>query len=213
MQKPKVILLDAVGTLFGVKGGVGEIYGSIAARHGVHPETKPLDRAFFASFADASPLAFPGVGRERIAELEFQWWYSIARSTFERAGYLERFSDFEAFFDDLYEYFATAEPWFVYDDVRPALQRWQDLGIELGIVSNFDSRIERVLESLELDRFFRTITISSITGAAKPDPKIFRVALEKHDCPVDRAWHIGDSRREDYEGAGAIGLRAFQIDR
>lgn len=213
MQKPKIILLDAVGTLFGVKGGVGAIYGAIAARHGVYPETEPLDRAFFASFADASPLAFPEIAPERVAELEFRWWYSIARSTFDRAGYLDKFSDFEAFFGDLYEYFATAEPWIVYDDVRPALQRWRELGIELGIVSNFDSRIERVLECLELDRFFRSITISSITGAAKPDPRIFRAALEKHDCPIDRAWHIGDSRREDYEGAKSAGIRAFLIER
>jgi putative hydrolase of the HAD superfamily len=213
MQRPQVIFLDAVGTLFGVKGGVGEIYRQIAARFGVEVSPDRLDRSFIESFRTSSPLAFPGIESDRVPELEFQWWHSLAYSTFESAGYLDQFSNFEAFFRNLYDYFATAEAWIVYGDVIPALQYWQDKGVELGIISNFDSRLHLVLQRLELDRFFQTITISSITGAAKPDPLIFQTALQKHDCPAERAWHIGDSRGEDYEGARALNIQAFLITR
>lgn len=40
MKKPKVIFLDAVGTLFGVKGSVGTVYSQIAQDFGVEVSPK-----------------------------------------------------------------------------------------------------------------------------------------------------------------------------
>jgi putative hydrolase of the HAD superfamily len=213
MQYPKVIFLDAVGTLFGIRGSVGTIYSAIAANFGVNVPCDRLNSAFFESFKAAPPLAFSQAQFEQIPKLEFSWWQAVSRSTFARAEAMEQFSDFSAFFRELYVYFATAKPWYVYEDVLPALNRWQQAGIELGIISNFDSRIYQVLEALELRDFFDTITISSITGAAKPNPEIFTVALKKHDCLSQEAWHIGDSLGEDYEGAKTAGIRPFLIQR
>ncbi|NCR40330.1 MAG: HAD-IA family hydrolase [Microcystis aeruginosa W13-11] len=213
MQKPQVIFLDAVGTLFGVKGSVGGIYSQIAADFGVEVVAESLEQSFSAIFPTSPPLAFPDVELAQIPELEYRWWRSLTGAVFNNLGYLERFSDFEAFFGELYHHFATAEPWVLYEDVIPALRLWQIQGIELGIISNFDSRIYQVLAELGLEYFFRSITISSQTGAAKPDPEIFQIALEKHDCSPAQAWHIGDSKKEDYQGAKALGMEAFLIKR
>ena len=46
MKKPKVIFVDAVGTLFGVKGSVGEIYRQIAQEFGVEVSAQILDENF-----------------------------------------------------------------------------------------------------------------------------------------------------------------------
>jgi putative hydrolase of the HAD superfamily len=213
MQKPQVIFLDAVGTLFGVKGSVGAIYSQIAADFGVKVAPESLEQSFLDIFPTASPLAFPNVEPAEIAELEYQWWRSLTGSVFNNLGYLEQFPDFEAFFRQLYDYFATAAAWVVYEDVIPALRLWQIQGIELGIISNFDSRIYPVLAQLGLEYFFRSVTISSSTGAAKPNPEIFQIALQKHDCLPARAWHIGDSKKEDYQGAKSLGIEAFLIKR
>lgn len=213
MQRPQVIFLDAVGTLFGVKGSVGQAYGEIAQKFGVYVSAKTINQAFLQSFKAASPPVFPTTQLEKIPEAEFQWWEAIARSTFHKIGVVDQFSDFSAFFAELYYYFATEKPWFVYPDVYPALEQWQSLGVELGIVSNFDSRIYSVLQFLDLEPFFTSITISTEVGAAKPDAKIFAAALAKHNCVPEFAWHIGDSRREDYDGATTAGLNAFLIDR
>lgn len=213
MEQPKVIFLDAVGTLFGVRGSVGEVYRDIAQQAGIEVSALSLDSAFAQSFKAANPLAFTGVAPDQIPELEYQWWRAIARATFAQAGVLEQFSDFSAFFTQLYHHFASAEPWFVYPDVLRALTTWQQKGIQLGIISNFDSRICKVLEQLELKDFFSSITISSIVGAAKPDSKIFLSALQKHHCIGRQAWHIGDSLKEDYYGAKTVGIRAFLIER
>lgn len=213
MKQPKVIFLDAVGTLFGVRGSVGEAYSAIASKFGVSASPTALNDAFFQAFSTAEPLVFPQTDPEEIPQCEFEWWRLIALRTFQNVGVLNQFEDFTDFFDQLYNYFATAQPWFIYPDVLPTLSAWQKAGIQLGIVSNFDSRINLVLKALKLDDFFKSVTISTQVGAAKPQPQIFAAALDKHDCNPQDAWHIGDSFKEDYEGAKAAGLRAILLDR
>ena len=85
--------------------------------------------------------------------------------------------------------------------------------IELGIISNFDTRIYEVLDSLELSQYFQTITISSLTGVAKPHPTIFLTALEKHHCVPENAWYIGDSIKEDYWGGKSVGMHCYWLNR
>lgn len=52
-----------------------------------------------------------------------------------------------------------------------------------------------------------------MTGAAKPNSKIFAPALEIYGCEPTHAWHIGDSLKDNYEGAKSIGIKDFLIDR
>ncbi len=211
--RPKVIFLDAVGTLVGVKGSVGEVYSQIAQEFGVNANPETLNETFLASFKASPPPIFPDVEPEDIPQNEFAWWREISRKTFADAGIVEQFPDFSAFFSELYIHFGTGEPWFVYPDVLEALKKWQKMGIELGIISNFDSRIYSVLQGLQLRDFFKSVTISTQVGVAKPNPKIFAIALEKHDCPPEAAWHIGDSIQEDYHAARTAGLRGIWINR
>jgi putative hydrolase of the HAD superfamily len=213
MQQPKVIFLDAVGTLFGVRGSVGEVYSAIAQRYGVQVPIDPLNQAFVQAFANTNPPVFPGCYPDEIPQCEFEWWRVIAQRTFQQVGVLHQFVDFDDFFDQLYNYFATAEPWFIYPDVLPALQAWQRIGIEMGIVSNFDSRLDYVLDALNLKEFFTSITVSTQAGVAKPDSRIFSIALQKHLCEPQEAWHIGDSFSQDFQGAKAAGIRAILLER
>lgn len=213
MQKPKVIFLDAVGTLFGVSGSVGEAYAKVAQQNGIAVDAEALNTAFFKHLKAADPMAFPDVEPTHIPYKEYAWWQAIAEKTFDEVGHRGQFENFESFFADLYAYFAGAEPWFVYPDAYHSLERWRAKDIELGIISNFDSRIYTVLDSLALADFFTTVTISTEVGAAKPDPKIFVAALEKHNCEPSAAWHVGDSYSEDYEGAQSAGLRGVWLRR
>lgn len=210
---PKVIYLDAFGTLFGVKGSVGELYSSLARTAQVNTDPQAVNRAFYQSFAASERLAFPDASREAIPELEYRWWKAIVSETFERVGALEKFEDFDTFYAGLYGYFETSAPWHIYPDTLRSLTRWQNLGISLGVISNFDSRLYRVLNVLGLATYFESVTISTEVGAAKPSAKIFQAALTKHHCLASEAWHIGDSEAEDYAGAQAVGMRAILIAR
>lgn len=212
-MQPQVIFLDAVGTLFGVRGSVGDIYAQLAQGHGVAADPATLDQAFFRAFRAATPMAFPHSDPAIVPAEEYAWWRVIAQQTFNSAGVLDHFADFDAYFADLYNHFATAEPWFLYPDTLASLQRWQKQGRQLGVISNFDSRLYAVLDALDLTAYFQSITISTEVGAAKPDPSIFAVALEKHGCFPEDAVHVGDSQREDFEGAKAAGLQAVWLQR
>lgn len=210
---PQVIFLDAVGTLFGIRGTVGEIYQAFAQRVGVTVDAVALNQAFITSFQAAPKPAFVNVDPAALGEYEFAWWQAIAAQSFERVGVLDQFADFSDFFVSLYDHFATAQPWFVYPDVVPALTYWRSQGIELGVLSNFDSRLYQVLKVLDLAPFFSSVTLSTEVGVAKPDPQIFQAALAKHPVAPGRAWHIGDSFTEDYRGARAAGLTGIWLKR
>lgn len=212
-DRPQVIFLDAVGTIFGVRESVGAVYSQIASQFGVKVEPQIADRAFHKSFTSAAPMTFPGESSEHIRQLEFEWWQNLAVKTFEAAGVFHQFSNFHLFFEALYEHFSTGKPWFVYPEVKPALQKWRNNEIALGVLSNFDSRLYPVLQALDLADFFTSITISTEVGAAKPNGQIFSIALEKHKCLPSDALHIGDSYTADYQGALAAGLKAVWLDR
>jgi putative hydrolase of the HAD superfamily len=212
-DRPKVIFFDAVGTLFGVKGSVGTAYAAIAADYGVIAAPQTLDWAFITAFKQAGTPAFPNTLPEDIPAKEYAWWRQVAIATFDQAGVLPLFDDFDEFFSTLFTHFATAAPWEVYPETYSTLEQLRSAAIPLGILSNFDSRIYSVLRSLDLASFFQSITISTEAGAAKPAPQIFQTALQKHRCQPAEAWHVGDSLSEDYRAATAIGMRGLWIDR
>ena len=210
--QPKVIFLDAMGTLFGLKTSVGKIYQQYALKYGVKADAQLIDRAFIESFKSAPPLAF-SARSVTLEKQEYAWWKNVVKTTFSQLNLLEKFSNFTKFFNDIYNYFATEEPWYIFPDVVPALKRWQNQGIELGVISNFDTRLKQILRVLELEPFFTSITISSEAGFAKPDPNIFELALNKHGFTADKVWHIGDSFTEDYQGAKQARIKAFCLNR
>ncbi|NUN66129.1 HAD hydrolase-like protein [Pseudanabaena biceps] len=215
MRSPQIIYLDAVGTLFGVSEGIGAQYAKVSADFNVVLDPELINRAFYQNFQAAPKVAFPDLPASDVPIAEYQWWRSLAIKTFTQTDDFNKFKDFEAFFKSLYAYFATDAPWFIYEDTIPALEKWRQQGINLGLLSNFDSRIYPVVEALGLKDYFSSITISTEIGAAKPDRLIFESALTKHQLQrsPELAWHIGDSFDEDYLGAKAVGITAVWLDR
>ncbi|MEM8719452.1 MAG: HAD-IA family hydrolase [Cyanobacteria bacterium P01_G01_bin.39] len=209
---PKVIFFDAMGTLFELKTSVGEIYQQHALKYGVEADDKMLQNAFIQSFKSAPPLAFSTTELWQIKQQEFDWWKILVKSTFLQLNLFNKFSDFSKFFSEIYVYFATEEPWQLFPDTVNSLQKWQNSGIQLGIISNFDSRLIQVLHELNLTQFFSSVTISSLAGFAKPEPNIFKIALEKHKVEANQAWHVGDSLVEDYQGASNVGINSFWLN-
>ncbi|MEM1370016.1 MAG: HAD-IA family hydrolase [Cyanobacteria bacterium P01_H01_bin.15] len=211
VNPPQLILCDVVGTLIGIRGSVGHIYAQLAQTFGVTVEPERLNNVFYEVFQRTPGADYTCKNMET---LEYDWWYDIARRTFQRVDVLEQFPDFDDFFGSLYVHFATADPWFVYPDVWAKLQTWRSQRIELGILSNFDQRLLPVLDNLGLSPFFQSVTIPILAGAEKPDPQIFEYALAQHPG-IERSntWFIGDSFSQDYEGATAIGFQAILIQR
>jgi putative hydrolase of the HAD superfamily len=194
----KAVLFDAVGTLFGVRGSVGEIYSAIARTFGVISDPEAIEKHFRKAFAARRP---PKADAR-------SWWRSVVAQTFTDTD----FPDFEAYFDRVWHHFATAEPWFVYPETVSVLAGLRSRSLVLAVVSNFDERLYPVLEALELRGYFQVVAISTEVGHAKPDPRLFAHALQRLGCSADGAIHIGDST-EDVIGAKAAGIRVRKVDR
>ena len=109
--------------------------------------------------------------------------------------------------------FEDPRSWVLFPETHSVLTRLRAEGFELGVVSNFDSRLFPVMRGLGIDRLFDTVTIASLARAAKPASKIFEIALEKHAIDPDEAIHVGDSVRDDMEGATKAGLTGVLLDR
>jgi putative hydrolase of the HAD superfamily len=104
--------------------------------------------------------------------------------------------------------------WKLYDDARPTLERLAARGVRLGVISNWDGRLRRILHEHDLVRPFEHIQISVETGYRKPHPVIFLRALRAMGVSA-RAPHgtSGDNEFDDVHGATSLGVRAFHIDR
>jgi putative hydrolase of the HAD superfamily len=85
--------------------------------------------------------------------------------------------------------------------------------LKLAVISNWDDRLIPLLEKLGLATYFDHVTVSALHGTHKPDPQIFRHAADLLGVPINRTLHIGDSQREDVEGALAAGAAALRIRR
>lgn len=100
-----------------------------------------------------------------------------------------------------------------YPDAAPALKALRESGRRLAIVSNWDCSLADWLEPAGLTGLVDCVVTSAATGAAKPDPVIFRTALELLGAEKAGAVHVGDSLAKDIEGAREAGIRAIFVAR
>ena len=76
----------------------------------------------------------------------------------------------------------------------------------LGVVSNFTGNLERCLEELGLMRYFTVVADSGRVGITKPDPRLFRHALDWPGLVSQPGWMVGDNFESDIRPAAALGL-------
>jgi HAD superfamily hydrolase (TIGR01509 family) len=86
-------------------------------------------------------------------------------------------------------------------------------GLLVAVISNTeDGRVRDALEAAGLSEKFDTIIDSHLVGFKKPDPAIFRHALELLNVEPHEAAFVGDSYAHDALAARAVGMRAILLD-
>jgi putative hydrolase of the HAD superfamily len=93
-----------------------------------------------------------------------------------------------------------------------ALEAARQAGLRCGIVSNSEGQLMQLLERLDLARLFEHVLDSGVEGVRKPDPEIFRRALERFDVHPSQALYAGDIPQVDVVGARAAGMDGVLID-
>jgi putative hydrolase of the HAD superfamily len=207
--RPKAILLDAGGTLFEPVRPVGETYALVAGRYGVTADPRRL-QARFAEIWRRWSASVPSGSDVLTADDEKEWWRHLVREVFDGG---EAPANFDAFFDELHLAFGEADQWRIYPEVPAALDRLRAAGCSLAVVSNWDARLEPLCVRLGLRDRFASVVASGPAGASKPDPRIFTRALDALGVRRADALHVGDSFRDDVEGARRAGIRAVWLRR
>jgi putative hydrolase of the HAD superfamily len=207
--RPSGLLLDAMGTLIGLRASVGSTYAAAAAAHGIQASAAAIDAAFPAIYRNAPPLAFPGLNAAELERAERRWWGDRIDAVLQACGAGPAPADLR---QQLFERFADPALWRVYPDVIEPLRRWHRAGLRLAVVSNFDGRLDGLLRGLGLAELFELVLVSSRVGAAKPSPLPFQQALARLGLAPSEVWHVGDSP-EDGAGARAAGLPCLLVRR
>ena len=93
---------------------------------------------------------------------------------------------------------------------RPILEALRQR-YRLGVVSNFYGNLESVCSGAGLASLFDVLVDSQCVGAEKPDPAIFRAALDPLGAALETTVLVGDSLHRDREGARRTGMRFIWV--
>ncbi len=119
----------------------------------------------------------------------------------------------EGLIDTVYRAFTDRSNYTMFDDVVPVLEKLSGVGLKLGVISNFEEWLERLLDDLGLTPFFSVRVISGVEGLEKPDPRIFRLAIERAGVTAESSVYVGDNPEFDVDPAAAVGMFPVLIDR
>lgn len=201
----KTVFLDAGGTLITERSSRTAMYAEAARERGLAVS----DDAMHASMTRARrDLPREVDGAFRFSEA---WFGAFIRRIFvEELGLdaaalpelsrelLDRFSDPAAF---------RAMP-----GSRELIDGLVRSGVFVGVLSNWSERLPELLDGLGLSRGLGAVVVSASVRLEKPDPAIFRLALERAGARPEEALHAGDDVELDVRGAEAVGMRAVLVD-
>lgn len=115
--------------------------------------------------------------------------------------------------EQLYSGFTDLANYALFDDVPEALDDVAATGATLGIVSNFEAWLEELLGRLGVRDRFPVRVISGLEGLEKPDPRIYRLALERAGIAAESTAFVGDNPEFDVGPPAALGMFPVLIDR
>lgn len=130
------------------------------------------------------------------------WWKVVHEATA---------IDSPALVDELVAHYAAASAWRVAEGAPAALERLRDLGLRLGVLSNWHVGLDRLLDALGVATSFDAFVISGELGFEKPQAEIFEEAARRLDVPLAAMAHVGDDPEDDHRGATRAGAIAWDI--
>ena len=208
--KPQIILFDVYGTLAGFDPPREQIQQRAAATFGLELDREGLDRGYSNAdqymseqnasapvrlmsleerslfFARYEQIVLSGAGQEVDLELAGKIWKTV------------RSQDYD---------------WALFDDVLPGFERLRSSGFRIAALSNMPYGEQEMCDTLGLTGHVEFAVTSGDVGVEKPDPRIFRAALERAGVDAANAMMVGDSISSDLRAAEAVGIRAVLMDR
>ena len=186
------------GPVFG-----GEGYQTFCARHGIVVDP--------SRFAHAVVSAAPLLDGPEESPYDAEIFVAYTRHIIEQMGGQGPAIDPCA--REIYAEWATNHHFELYDEVPSVLRDLSSAGIRVGLISNSHRCLTSFQEHFELEHLVAGAVSSSEHGFMKPHPSIFRAAMALVDVSPSESVMVGDSVRQDIEGALKSGMRAVFLHR
>jgi putative hydrolase of the HAD superfamily len=97
-----------------------------------------------------------------------------------------------------------------YTELVESLDTLRRTGFELGVITNGYSEFQLAnIKALGIEHFFSQILVSESEGVRKPEPEIFKRAVERLGVGPEEAVFIGDHPVNDIQAARNVGLKTI----
>lgn len=199
------VFFDFGDTLGEITHSVLEIWLAAAAEHGlILQQDAPLE-ALKAADKVCSPKVYEYKGRMP------EFWSLYDAFVLNKLGVSDRDGDLSRMIGSA---FLDAKKWLrVFPETHSVLSKLKQRRYALGKISNNTDEIFDRMRSLDLVRYFDTITYSQEAGAEKPDPAPIKLALSRAGRVPHECLHVGDSYEMDVVGAREVGIEPVLVDR
>jgi len=108
---------------------------------------------------------------------------------------------------------AKVENYVLYDDVLPTLKKLKKQGLIVGLITSLTKDMNLICGNLGLAPYIDFVVTAKEVGSNKPEPPIFRLALERAGVNASEAVYVGDQYETDVVGARGVGIAPILIDR
>jgi putative hydrolase of the HAD superfamily len=201
----RAVFFDAVGTLIEPAPPAAEVYLSVGRKHGSRLGLDAIGSRFLAAFRAEDDRDRTAAWRTDEQREELRWRSIVA-------NVLDDVTDGEACFRELWGHFAQPQAWRCLDGAAEMLGELNQRGLQLGMASNFDSRLRAVVSGIDALKPVWSFVISSEIGWRKPAQGFFEHVVRTARLPPAEILFVGDDPVNDDEGARAAGLHVLLLD-
>ncbi|WP_254507911.1 HAD-IA family hydrolase [Anatilimnocola floriformis] len=188
-------MFDAVGTLIFPEPSVAAVYQRIAAEFGLRISRNELGARFGSAMTNARSFRRLEQDGQTSEAAEVDFWRAVVTQVL--AGVPTE--NIEAAFQRLWQHFAEAAHWQLFDDIAPTLTELRRRGYRIGVASNFDSRLIGICKELwpldqisDEDQF-----VSSRVGWVKPADGFYGAIQQATQLEPARILMVGDDFEND----------------
>ncbi len=196
------VVFDVAGTLVGFRKQVPfQEFLNHAGLPATEDDAHRLYRRLVSVIAARRDGA-QGLGADE--EELYNWW---------RGNFRQTWPDRPDLAEEMFHWLLEGRFDRLFSDAIPALEALRELGMAMGALSNFSTHLRDLLRRFDLIDYFDFVINSAEVRLAKPDPRIFELAVREVGSPPHRLLYVGDHVGDDIEGARGAGLDAVLIDR
>ena len=205
----QAITFDVHNVLLTVRNGAPHQYARLARQHlGVESIDESLLRTNFIQAFRTLNIKHPGYGVHTNITSR-QWWTLLIDHTFK--DYHLSSEQLNKLSPIIYDEFAKGELWVKHPEADEVLRELKPKKT-LGVISNFDERLESLLEQHQLRQYFQFILTPRNCGMYKPQADIFNHAAKLAQVKSnEHLCHIGDDVKLDYQGGRAAGCHVLLL--